>query len=101
MSTPIEPSWDLYGAFLSVMETKSLSGASRALGVAQPTVRRQIEALEETLGVTLFTRAPNGLTPTDLARAMLPHAQAIAASARALVRSVSASADADRGTVRI
>lgn len=91
IAAPTEPSWDLYGAFLAVMQTGSLSGASRTLGVAQPTVRRQIEALEGALGVGLFTRAPNGLTPTDLARAMLPHAEGIAASARALVRSVSAS----------
>jgi len=101
MSQTTEPSWDLYGAFLAVMQTGSLSGASRMLRVAQPTVRRQIEALEDALGVALFTRAPNGLTPTDVARTTLPHAEAIAASARALVRSVSAPIDADRGTVRI
>jgi DNA-binding transcriptional LysR family regulator len=101
MSIAIEPSWDLYGAFLAVMQTGSLSGASRALGVAQPTVRRQIEALEEALGVALFTRAPNGLTPTDVAHTTLPHAEAIAASARALVRIATAPLDADRGTVRI
>jgi DNA-binding transcriptional LysR family regulator len=96
-----EPSWDLYGAFLAVMHGGSLSAASRALRVAQPTVRRQIEALEAQLGVVLFTRAPNGLVPTELAHATLPHAEAIAAAARALVRSVSAPADAARGTVRL
>jgi DNA-binding transcriptional LysR family regulator len=96
-----EPSWDLYGAFLAVMQTGSLSGASRALGLTQPTVRRQIEALEDSLGAALFTRAQNGLTPTDIARATLPHAEAIAASARALVRAASAPADDDRGTVRL
>ena len=96
-----EPSWDLYGAFLAVMQHGSLSGASRALGVAQPTVRRQIEALEAQLGVPLFTRAPNGLTPTDLARATVPHAEAIAASARAFVRAVSSPADREAGTVRV
>lgn len=100
MSTS-EPSWDLYAAFLAVMQTGSLSGASRALGVAQPTVRRQIEQLEAQLGVVLFTRATNGLVPTDLAHAMVPHAEAIAASARALVRAVSGPIDADRGTVRV
>lgn len=100
MSTP-EPSWDLFGAFLAVMQHGSLSGASRALGVAQPTVRRQIEALEEQLGVALFTRAPNGLTPTDVARATVPHAEALAASARAFVRAASAPADREAGTVRL
>lgn len=96
-----EPSWDLYGAFLAVMRTGSLSAAARALGVAQPTVRRQIEQLESQLGVVLFTRAPNGLVPTELARATLPYAESIAASARALVRAVSSPTDADRGTVRV
>ncbi len=96
-----EPSWDLYGAFLAVMRTGSLSGAARALDVAQPTVRRQIEQLESQLGVVLFTRAPNGLLPTDLALATLPYAESIAATARALVRSASSPSDADRGTVRV
>ncbi|MBN8615625.1 MAG: LysR family transcriptional regulator [Deltaproteobacteria bacterium] len=100
MSTP-EPSWDLYGAFLAVIQHRSLSGASRALGVTQPTVRRQIESLESQLGVALFTRSPNGLLPTELAKATVPHAEAIAASARAFVRATSAPADREAGTVRL
>lgn len=100
MSTS-EPSWDLYGAFLAVMQHGSLSAAARAMAVAQPTVRRQIEQLESQLGVVLFTRAQNGLVPTEVAQATLPYAEAIAASARALVRSVSSPSDAERGTVRV
>jgi DNA-binding transcriptional LysR family regulator len=96
-----EPSWDLYEAFLTVMQSGSLSAASRAMGVAQPTVRRQIEALESQLGVVLFTRATNGLVPTELAHATLPYAESIASTSRALVRSVSGGKDAERGTVRI
>src|SRR3954469_1456108 len=94
-------SWDLLGAFLAVMRTGSLSGASRALGVAQPTVRRQIEALEEALGVVLFTRSQTGLVPTDTATASLPYAESMAGVADALVRSVSAPAEAEQGTVRV
>lgn len=95
-----EPSWELFGAFLATVEEGSLSGAARRLGVAQPTVRRHIEALEEGLGVALFTRAPNGLLPTEVALTVVPHAQAIAASARAFVRSASET-DVARGTVRV
>jgi len=83
-------SWDLLGAFLAVMRTGSLSGASRTLGVAQPTVRRQIETLEEVLGTVLFTRSQTGLTATEAAKATLPYAESMASVAEALVRSVSA-----------
>jgi DNA-binding transcriptional LysR family regulator len=96
-----EPSWELYETFLEVMRGGSLSAASRTLSVAQPTVRRRIEQLEEALGAVLFTRAPNGLVPTDAARTILPLAESMATNAQALVRRVSAPADADRGTVRL
>lgn len=96
-----EPSWALYGTFLAVMRGGSLSAASRALGLAQPTVRRQVEALEEALGVVLFTRAPNGLVPTEVAHATLPYAEQMAATARAMVRAVSGAPGEDRGTVRV
>jgi DNA-binding transcriptional LysR family regulator len=98
---PTALSWDLLGAFLAVMRTGSLSGAARALGVAQPTVRRQIEKLEEVLGVVLFTRSQTGLIATETANATLPYAESMAAVADSLVRSASAPADAELGTVRI
>jgi DNA-binding transcriptional LysR family regulator len=94
-------SWDLLGAFLAVQKTGSLSGAARTLRTAQPTVRRQIEALEAALGVALFTRSPMGLAPTDAALAMLPYAESMAASAEALVRNASASSATEGGTVRV
>ncbi len=94
-------SWDLLGAFLAVMRSGSLSGASRSLGVAQPTVRRQVEKLEEVLGVVLFTRSQTGLTATEAAAATLPYAESMAGVAEALVRSVTAPADAEHGTVRV
>jgi len=96
-----EPSWDLYGALLAVLREGSLSGAARALGLTQPTVRRQIEQLEHDLGVVLFTRSANGLVPTELARAAMPYAESISSTARALARAVSAGHDAARGTVRV
>ncbi len=105
MSTPpvdtAALSWDLLGAFLAVMRTGSLSGASRSLGVAQPTVRRQIEKLEEVLGAVLFTRSQAGLVPTDTALATMPYAESMAGVADALVRSATAPSDGERGTVRV
>lgn len=101
---PVDPaalSWDLLGAFLAVMRTGSLSGASRTHGVAQPTVRRQIEKLEEVLGAVLFTRSQAGLTPTETAAATLPYAESMASVAEALVRAASAASGAEQGTVRV
>ncbi|MBC7974445.1 MAG: LysR family transcriptional regulator [Myxococcales bacterium] len=96
-----EPSWELYRTFLAVVREGSLSAAARGLGLAQPTARRRIEELEEALDVVLFTRASNGLVPTEAAIATVPHAEAMAAAAQAMVRTLSAPADAERGTVRI
>ena len=60
--------WDDQRAFLAVIEEGSLSGAARRLGVAQPTVRARIAALERALDTVLFTRSVNGLAATDQAR---------------------------------
>src|SRR5258707_13498466 len=74
--------WERQRAFLAVLSEGSLSGAARALGVAQPTVRRRIADLEASLGVVLFTRTPAGLDPTETAHALpgppeaMPHAAA-------------------------
>ncbi len=99
--TSREPGWDLYRSFLAVLEEGSLSGAARVLGVAQPTIGRHVDALEEALGEALFTRSAHGLGPTDAAEALRPHAEAIAAEAAALLRAASGRRGVVGGTVRI
>jgi len=96
-----EPGWELYRSFLAVMREGSLSGAARMLGMTQPSLGRHIRELEETLGVSLFARSPQGLSPTDLAHALLPHAQAMASASMALRRTASTRHDAMSGVVRI
>lgn len=93
--------WDGYRALLAVLREGSLSAAARVLDVAQPTVRRRIEALERALGTALFTRAPGGLQPTETAEALRGHAEAMALAAEALVRAASGPAGRVAGTVRI
>ena len=100
--TGATPDWDLFRSFLAVLETGSLSGAARKLGTAQPTIGRHIEALETALGGgALFTRSSGGLSATEAALALRPHAQAMAVAAEALVRTASGEADAVRGVVRL
>ena len=95
------PDWNLYRAFLAVIDSGSLSGAARIIGVAQPTVGRQIEALEQSLGTPLFTRSPSGFQPTHAALALAPHARAMASAAETLVRTATGAREDARGVVRI
>jgi len=93
--------WDLYRTFLAVIREGNFSAASRMLGSTQPTVGRQIEALEAELGVSLFTRSPRGLVATPAANGLIPHAEAMASAAAALHRAASGAEGEDFGTVRV
>jgi DNA-binding transcriptional LysR family regulator len=95
------PSWDLIAAYLAVRRHGSLSAASRALKVSQPTVRRQIEALEQALGVSLFSRDPTGLVPIDGGDALRTLAESIEASVMAFQRTATSAVDAPAGIVRL
>ncbi|QXO17288.1 LysR family transcriptional regulator [Vibrio ostreae] len=56
--------WNQTRAFLVTAETGTMSAAARALKTTQPTLSRQISALEEHLGTTLFYRSGNELKLT-------------------------------------
>ena len=99
--TSAEPGWELYRSFLAVVREQSLSGAARALGLTQPTVGRHVNALEQSLGVSLFTRSQAGLQATEGALALVPYAEAMASAAEALQRAASGEESEDRGTVRV
>jgi DNA-binding transcriptional LysR family regulator len=93
--------WDDQRAFLAVLEEGSLSAAARRLGVAQPTMRARIEALERALGTVLFTRSVNGFVPTEQARALGDSARAMARASEAFVRAASALPGETAGVVRL
>lgn len=99
MKNPIN--WELWRSFLAVLREGNLSRAARQLGLTQPTVGRHIDELEHALGVSLFTRSPKGLAPTDAGLELRPHAQAMASSAEALLRAASGGASEARGVVRV
>ncbi|MGH6980981.1 MAG: LysR family transcriptional regulator [Stellaceae bacterium] len=93
--------WDLARAFLAVIESGSLSGAARALGLTQPTIGRQVEELETQLGVPLFTRSRHGVRPTQAALDLKPHVETMAAAMAAMKRAASGEAEAAGGTARL
>jgi DNA-binding transcriptional LysR family regulator len=93
--------WETFRSFLAVMTEGSLSAAARQLALTQPTIGRHIDQLESALALSLFTRSQTGLIPTQAARELLPHAQAMASAADALVRASSGAEAEERGTVRL
>jgi DNA-binding transcriptional LysR family regulator len=96
-----EPGWELYRSFLAVVREGSLSAGARTLGMTQPSLGRHVRQLETDLGVALFTRSPQGLTPTDLGEELAAHAQAMLAASAALRRAASGSNHEVRGVVRV
>ncbi|WP_218036453.1 LysR family transcriptional regulator [Sphingobium sp. EM0848] len=93
--------WDDQHAFLAVLEEGSLSAAARRMGVAQPTMRARIEALERRLGTVLFTRSVKGLVPTEQARLLSDAARAMHRASEAFVRAASAPPGEVAGNVRL
>lgn len=93
--------WGHYRSFLAVARRGSLSAAARELNLTQPTLGRHIAALEKAVGAKLFARSQTGLRPTPAALELVPHAEAMAASADALQRAASGEAESARGTVRL
>ena len=93
--------WELYRSFLGVVKEGSLSGAARALGVAQPTVGRHVAALEKALGMALFTRSQTGMLPTEAAQSLQGFAESMQSTAAALERAAASHGTGVRGTVRV
>jgi len=93
--------WEMYRSFLAVLNEGSLSGAARALGIAQPTAGRHIASLEKSLKLALFTRSQTGLMPTEAALALRGYAESMHSTAAALERAAASQGSGVRGTVRI
>ena len=60
--------------FVRVVEAGSFTAVATQLNTTQPTISRQIAALEEHLGARLLTRTTRALTLTDDGRAFYDHA---------------------------
>jgi len=73
--------WNRARAFLVTAEEGSFSAAARALGAAQPTLGRQVAALERELGVTLFERVGRGLQVTPAGLDLIEHVRAMGEAA--------------------
>ena len=65
--------WNRARAFLVTAEEGSLAAAARALDMTQPTLGRQVAALEQEIGVDLFNRSGRGLELTPNGMKLIEH----------------------------
>lgn len=93
--------WNQARAFLATVEEGSLSAAARALGVTQPTLGRQVSALEDQLDVVLFERVGRSLVPTQSGIELLDHVRAMREAASRISLTASGQSQAIEGQVRI
>ena len=93
--------WNQVRAFLATVEEGSLSAAARALGLTQPTLGRQVSALEEELGVTLFERSGRTLILTPTGQALAEHVRAMGEAATRLSLVASGQSQSVEGRVKV
>lgn len=93
--------WNRARAFLVTAEEGSLSAAARALGMTQPTLGRQVTALETELGVVLFERGGRGLELTPSGLDLLEHVRAMGDAASSFSLTASGQSTSIEGSICI
>lgn len=93
--------WSAVRAFLATAEEGSFSAAARATGSTQPTIGRQVTALEEELGVVLFERVGRGLALTPTGLELVEHARGMGEAASRLSRLAAGQSESLNGPVCI
>lgn len=93
--------WNQARAFLATAETGSLSAAARALGLTQPTLSRQVAALEADLGVTLFERVGKSLSLSRSGLHLLEYFQSMGEAAAQVSLGASGQSQSIEGQVTI
>jgi DNA-binding transcriptional LysR family regulator len=86
---------------LAVVERGNMAKAAEWLAISRPVVSKTIADLEQTLGVRLLDRSPQGLEPTLYGRALLKRSVAIFDELRQSVQEIKSLADPMSGELRI
>lgn len=85
--------------FTAVAEHRHFGRAAEALHITQPSLSRQIAALEHQLGARLLDRTPRGTRLTEAGEVFLPRARALLDAAEQAVAEARAAAEPSRFTV--
>ncbi|KQM82448.1 LysR family transcriptional regulator [Agromyces sp. Leaf222] len=88
-------------SFIEVARFGNFTRAAEELYLAQPSLSRQIAALEHDLGAELFHRARGGSTLTVAGESLLPLARRMLADAESVRRELAELAGLERGRVRL
>ena len=87
--------------FVRIVETGSFSAAAREFGTSQPSVSRQVRALERRLSARLLYRTTRHLTLTEAGRVFYDDCREIIASVQAAEGDVGLLQESLRGLLRI
>lgn len=93
--------WNRARAFLVTAEEGSLAAAARALDMTQPTLGRQVAALEQEIGVDLFNRRGRGLELTPNGTKLVEHVRAMGDAANQFSLSATGKSDIIEGNICI
>ena len=83
------------------MEAGSLGKAAVRLRMSQPALTKHLRRLEMELGGKLFDRSSRGMQPTELAKCLCSHAQAVNVSIKQALAAINALKTGEHGTVTI
>ncbi|TDB74059.1 LysR family transcriptional regulator [Micromonospora sp. KC721] len=87
--------------FVAVAEVRHFTQAADLVGITQPSLSKQIHALETDLGAPLFERVRGNITLTTAGEVLLPLAKRILADVETATREVQELVGLRRGRVRL
>jgi DNA-binding transcriptional LysR family regulator len=93
--------WNRARTFLITAQEGSLSAAAKIIGSTQPTISRQISALEEELSVELFQRSSLGLELTPNGKKLLEFVKVMGEVAEGFSQAATLESDSLKGEVCI
>ncbi|MGV9355401.1 LysR family transcriptional regulator [Streptomyces misionensis] len=95
----VDPRW--LRAFLAVAQERHFGRAAARLSMGQPSLSRHVQQLERALGLTLFHRAPHGVTLTEAGRLIRPQAEDVLAQNARLWSTAQAYASAAQSAMTV
>lgn len=94
-------SWRRLKMFLTVASVGNLSRAANLLGTSQPSLSRQIAAIERDIGAKLFVRTGRGIEPTEAGVAFRVHAEGMVKAMESAIDALGQIGGQVRGEVRL